>query len=95
VTKPLSLFSSAKAKHPASKLAEGQLYAQAAEEFASGQIRQRVWAEAITETGGDDAAAKAHYLKLRFEIMKAVAEVTDFAMNEAAKALEQREKQAA
>jgi len=34
----LSLFSSAKAKLAASKLAEEQLYAQAAEEVASGQM---------------------------------------------------------
>ena len=91
----MSFFSSAKAKLAASKLAEEQLYAQAAEEVASGQIRQGLWAKAIAETGGDEAAAKAHYLKLRVEIMKAEAEVTDFAMNEAAKASEQREKQAA
>lgn len=86
MTEHLSLISSAKAKLAASKLAEA---------VASGQIRQRLWAKAIAETGGDDAAAKAHYLTLRLEIMKAVAEVTDFAMNEAAKASEQREKQAA
>jgi len=90
----LSFFSSAKAKLAASKLAEEQLYAQAAEEVASGQIRQGLWAKAIAETGGDEAAAKAHYLKLRVEIMKAEAEVTDFAVNEAAKASEQRERQA-
>ena len=49
----MSLFSSAKAKLAASKLAEEQLYAQAAEEVASGQIRQGLWAKAIAETGGD------------------------------------------
>jgi hypothetical protein len=41
----VSLFSSAKAKLAASKLAEEQLYAQAAEEVASGQIRQGLWAD--------------------------------------------------
>ena len=60
----MSLFSSAKAKLAASKLAEEQLYAQAAEEVASGQIRQGLWAKAIAETGGDEAAATAHHLKL-------------------------------
>ena len=53
--------------------------------MASGQIRQGLWAKAIAETGGDEAAAKAHYLKLRVEIMKAEAEVTDYAMKQAAK----------
>ena len=91
----MNFFSSAKAKLAASKLAEEQLYAHAAEEVSSGQIRQGLWAKAIAETGGDDAAAKARYLKLRVEIMKAEAEVTDFATNEADKASERREKQAA
>ena len=91
----MSCFSSAKAKLAASKLAEEQLSAQAAEEVASGQIRDRLWAKAIAETGGDDAVGKDHYQKLRLEVIKAEAEVTDFAMNEAAKASEQREKQAA
>ena len=81
----MSFFSSAKAKLAASKLAEEQLYAQAAEEVASGQIRQGLWAKAIAETGGDEAAAKAHYLKLRVEIMKAEADVTDFVAKEAAR----------
>ena len=81
----MSFFSSAKAKLAASKLAEEQLYAQAAEEVASGQIRQGLWAKAIAETGGDEAAAKAHYLQLRVEIMKAEAEVTDYARKQAAK----------
>ena len=47
----MSLFSSAKAKLAASKLAEEQLYAQAAEEAASGQI-------------GQGLRAKSHRLKL-------------------------------
>ena len=81
----MSFFSSAKAKLAASKLAEEQLYAQAAEEVASGQIRQGLWAKAIAETDGDDAAAKARYLKLRVEIMKAEAEVTDYVQKQAAK----------
>ena len=91
----MSFFSSTKAKLAASKLAEEQLYAQAAEEVASGQIRQGLWAKALAEADGDETAAKGRYLKLRVEIMRAEAEVTDFAMNEAAKASEQREKQAA
>ena len=81
----MSLFSSAKARLAASKLAEEQLYAQAAEEVASGQIRQGLWAKAIAETGGDEAAAKAKYLKLRVEIMKAEVEVVEFAAKEAAR----------
>ena len=47
MTDPVSLFSSAKAKLAASKLAEEQLYAHAAEEVASGQIRQGLWAKSM------------------------------------------------
>lgn len=78
----MSFFSSAKAKLAASKLAEEQLYALAAEEVASGQIRQGLWAKAIAETGGDDAAAKARYLKLRVEIMRAEFDVTHAASDD-------------
>ena len=81
----MSFFASAKAKLAASKLAEEELYAQAAEEVASDQIRQGLCAKAIAETGGDEVAAKAHYLKLRVEIMKAEAEVTDYVQKQAAK----------
>ena len=87
----MSFFSSAKAKLAASKLAEEQLYAQAAEEVASGQIRQGLWAKAIAETGGDQKLAKARYLKLRVEIMRAEAEVMDYVAKEAAKRPEQPE----
>ena len=85
----MSFFSSAKAKLAASKLAEEQLYAQAAEEVASGQIRQGLWAKAIAETDGDEAAAKARYLKIRVEIMQAEAEVTDYVRKQAAKEADQ------
>ena len=81
----MSLFSSAKAKLAASKLAEEQLYAQAAEEVASGQIRQGLWAKALAESDGDETAAKGRYLKLRVEIMRAEADVVDYAIKQAAK----------
>jgi hypothetical protein len=80
----LSLFSSAKAKLAASKLAEGQLYSQAAEEVASGQIRQGLWAKALAEADGDESAAKGRYLKLRVAIMRAEADAVDSAIQQAA-----------
>jgi uncharacterized membrane protein YdbT with pleckstrin-like domain len=85
----MGLFSSTKAKLAASKLAEEHLYELAAEEVASGQIRQGIWAKAIAETDGNDAAAKARYLKLRVEIMKAEADVMTYATDQAAKQAEQ------
>ena len=90
----MSFFSSAKAKLAASKLAEEQLYAQAAEEVASGQIRQGLWAKALAEADGDETAAKGRYLKLRVEIMRAEAEVLDYVAKEAVKRPEQPEVQA-
>ena len=81
----MSLFSSAKAKLAASKLAEEQLYAQAAEEVASGQIRQGLWAKALAEADGDETAANGRYLKLRVEIMRAEADLVDYAIKRAAK----------
>lgn len=86
----MGFFSSTKAKLAASKLAEEQLYAQAAEEVASGQIRQGLWAKAIAEADGDETAAKGRYLKLRVEIMRAEAEVVDFATREAARESERQ-----
>lgn len=79
----MGFFSSTKAKLAASKLAEEQLYAEAASEVASGKIRQGLWAKAIAETDGNDAAAKARYLKLRVETMKAEADVMDYAFEQA------------
>ena len=90
----MSFFSSTKAKLAASKLAEEQLYAQAAEEVASGQIRQGLWAKALAESDGDETAAKGRYLKLRVEIMRAEAEVLDYVAKEAVKRPEQPEVQA-
>jgi hypothetical protein len=90
----MSFFSSAKAKLAASKLAEEQLYAQAAEEVASGQIRQGLWAKALAEADGDETAAKGRYLKLRVEIMRAEAEVTDYARKQAAKEADQAAREA-
>ena len=73
----MNFVSSAVAKLAASKLDKEQLYAQAAKEVASGQISQGLLAKAIAETGGDEVAAKADYLKMRVEIIRAEAKVTD------------------
>ena len=69
----------------ASKLAEEQLYSKAAEEVASGQIRQGPWAKALAEADCDESAAKGRYLKLRVEIMRAEADVVDYAIKQGAK----------
>lgn len=82
----MGIFSSTKAKLAASKLVEEQLYEAAANEVASGQIRQGIWAQAIAETDGNQAAAKARYLKLRVEIMKAEADVMTYATEQAKRA---------
>ena len=82
----MGLFSSAKAKLAAQKLAEEHLYELAAEEIAANNIRPGLWAKAIAEADGDDAKAKARYIKLRVETMKAEADLKDYASENANKA---------
>ena len=82
----MSIFTSAKAKLAAQKIAEEQLYEAAAEEIAANNIRPGLWAKAIAESDGDDAKAKARYIKLRVETMKAEADLGQFAREEAKKA---------
>ncbi|MDC6459922.1 hypothetical protein PQY66_06235 [Luminiphilus sp.] len=75
----MSIFTSAKAKLAAQKLAEEKLYELAAEEITANNIRPGLWAKAIAESDGDDAKAKARYIKLRVETMKAEADLQDYA----------------
>ena len=82
----MGLFTSAKAKLAAQKLAEEHLYELAAEEIAANNIRPGLWAKAIAESDGDDAKAKARYIKLRVETMKAEADLQDHASENAYKA---------
>ena len=82
----MGLFTSAKAKLAAQKLAEEHLYELAAEEIAANNIRPGLWAKAIAEADGDDAKAKARYIKLRVETMKAEADLKDYASENANKA---------
>ena len=58
------------------KLAEEQLHGFADEEIAANSIRPGVWAKAVAESDGDEAKAKASYIKLRVEAMKAKAVFT-------------------
>ena len=67
----MSIFTTIKARFAVSKLASEKLYEMAVEEIASGNIRTGLWAKAVAETGGDEAAANARYLKLRVDTMKA------------------------
>ena len=82
----MGIFTSAKAKLAAQKLAEEQLYEFAAEEIAANNIRPGLWAKATAETDGDEAKAKARYIKLRVETMKAEADLGQFVREEAKKA---------
>ena len=82
----MGLFSSAKAKQAAQKLAEEQLYELAAQEIAANNIRPGLWAKAIAESDGEDAKAEARYIKLRVEMMEAEADLSHFVREEAVKA---------
>ena len=81
----MGIFTSAKAKLAAQKLAEEQLFEFAAEEIAANNIRPGLWAKAIAESDGDDAKAKARYIKLRVEAMKAEADLSSYVQETATK----------
>ena len=87
----MSLLSSNKGELAASKLAEDlaeqELYAQAADEVASGQIRHGLWAKAKAASGGGEEATEAAYLKLRVEMMKTESDAVAHARSELAKKL--------
>lgn len=74
----MGLFSSAKATLAARKLAEERLYEIAVEEIAANNIRPGLWAKALAETDGNEAAAKARYIKLRVETMGAEADLQEY-----------------
>ena len=73
----MSIFSSAKARIAARKLAEEQLYEMAVEEIQANNIRQGLWAKALIQSNGN-AAAKANYIKLRVESLKAEADLQEY-----------------
>jgi hypothetical protein len=75
----VDLFAPTKATQAARKLAEEKLYELAAEEITANNIRPGLWAKAIPESDGDNAKAKARYIKLRVETMKAEADLQDYA----------------
>ena len=74
----MGLFSSAKATLAARKLAEERLYEIAVEEIAANNIRPGLWAKALAETDGNEAAAKARYIKLLIKSMKAEADLQEY-----------------
>lgn len=82
----MNFFTSAKAKLAALKLAEEHLYELAAEEIAGNNIRPGLYAKALAETDGNEDAARARYIKLRVETMKAEADLQDYASENAHKA---------
>ena len=78
----MGLFSSAKAKLAAQKLAEEHLYELAAEELAANNIRPGLYAKALAETDGNEDAARARYIKLRVDTMKAEHDLQDYAASQ-------------
>ena len=83
----MSFFSTSKSKAElaASKLAEEFLYSKVADEVANNVIRQGLWAKAISESHGNEEAAKASYIKLRVEMLKAEAELAEYVSDLAVK----------
>ncbi|NNM82213.1 MAG: hypothetical protein HKL98_06410 [Burkholderiales bacterium] len=54
----------------ASRKDEEYFYSMAAREVASGMISHGLHAKALSETGGDEKAARALYIKLRAQMME-------------------------
>jgi hypothetical protein len=50
-----------------SRLIEEKMYEQVAEELASGNIRQGLWAKALATEAGDEDKTRSCYIKLRVQ----------------------------
>ena len=59
-----------KARVQAMQIPDEAYYEMAATELEQGTVRKGLWVKAVAETGGNDAAARARYLKLRVEAMR-------------------------
>ena len=88
----MSIFSSAKARIAARKLAEEQLYEMAVEEIQANNIRQGLWAKALIQSNGNETAAKANYIKLRVESLKAEADLQEYVAENLEKERRERER---
>tara|TARA_Y100000588_G_scaffold201854_2_gene215508 strand:+ start:7514 stop:7969 length:456 start_codon:yes stop_codon:yes gene_type:complete len=55
---------------PEDRLREIQLYEQVALEIVNNQQVAGVWAQALSQSSGDESAAKALYIKLRVQMIK-------------------------
>lgn len=89
----MGFFSSAKAALAAQKLAEERRYALALEEIASNNIRPGLWAKATADTGGNEEAAKARYIKLLVELMKAEDDLLKHTSSKLQKDIEREQRQ--
>lgn len=65
------------------RLTEEVLYAEVLREMEAGIRRDGLWAKALSEAGGEEAASKARYIKLRVQALR----------DEVAIALSERKKQ--
>ena len=50
----------------------------AVEEIQANNIRQGLWAKALIQSNGNETAAKANYIKLRVESLKAEADLQEY-----------------
>lgn len=66
----MSIFDDIKAKGSAYRLSEEALYAEALRELESGQLRDGVWAKAMSESDMDQSKASARYIQLRVISLK-------------------------
>ena len=88
----MGLFSKVKTNRSISRLEEERLYEYALTEVEGGEIRKGIWAKALSQSKGDDAAAKALYLEMRVQSIIDEGRVADALMNAAMDSLTELEK---
>ena len=69
---------------------EETLYAAVGEEIRRGEIRQGLWAKALSEEGYDEQRARARYLKLRVRSLRK--EIAEAAYHEQVRAREEEKR---
>lgn len=67
----MGLFDSIKAAISGSSASDEAYYEEVVRELSDGSMRPGLWAKALAETGYDELKAKARYIQLRVEVLKA------------------------
>lgn len=71
----MGLIDDIRQKGAEGRLTEEALYAEVLREMEAGIRRDGLWAKALSEAGGEEAASKARYIKLRVQALLDEAEI--------------------